>query len=235
MFVERVRSEWHLGLCVLSWTAALSTVACGAVAQQAASFPTADGGVVYADVYGEGERGVVLAHGARFDKSSWTRQAKRLARAGLRVVAIDFRGRGSSRGGREPGFGGLRFDVLAAVRWLRSTGVSSVSVVGGSMGGGAAAEAAIAAPGEIDRLVLLAHPSVDHPERLGGRKLFVTCEEDRAYDGSWRLDGIRRQFEAAPEPKRLLVLDCAAHAQFIFDTEQGEPLLRAIREFLLEE
>ena len=37
-------------------------------AQKTVSFPTEDGGVVYADIYGEGERGVVLAHGGRFNK-----------------------------------------------------------------------------------------------------------------------------------------------------------------------
>ena len=31
------------------------------------SFPTADGGVIRADLYGTGDRGVVLAHGARFE------------------------------------------------------------------------------------------------------------------------------------------------------------------------
>ena len=30
------------------------------------SFPTADGGVIWADLYGAGDRGVVLAHGAKF-------------------------------------------------------------------------------------------------------------------------------------------------------------------------
>jgi len=50
----------------------------------------------------------------------------------------------------------LQLDVLAAVRYLRKTGAKSVSVVGGSMGGGAAGDASIASqPGEIDRLVLV--------------------------------------------------------------------------------
>jgi hypothetical protein len=37
-----------------------------AAAQELVSFPTQDVGVVYADMYGKGERGVVLAHGGRF-------------------------------------------------------------------------------------------------------------------------------------------------------------------------
>jgi hypothetical protein len=40
-------------------------------AQQTISFPTQDGGRIYADLYGEGRRGVVLAHGGRFHKESF--------------------------------------------------------------------------------------------------------------------------------------------------------------------
>ncbi len=200
------------------------------------SFPTQDGGVVYADVYGQGELGVVLAHGGRFTKESWAAQAPALADAGFRVVAIDFRGRGRSRGG--PGStaddDGERFDVLAAVRYLRETGASSVSVVGASFGGWAAALAALEAPGEIDRLVLLAHSTIDHPERLPGRTLFITSRNDTTARGISRLVGIRDQYRRAPELKELVVLEGSAHAQFIFETDQGERLLREIIRFLAE-
>jgi hypothetical protein len=35
------------------------------------SFTTQDGGLIYANRYGKGDRGVVLAHGGRFNKESW--------------------------------------------------------------------------------------------------------------------------------------------------------------------
>ena len=107
-------------------------------AQKAVSFPTADGGVVSADSYGTGERGVVLAHGGRFNKGSWEKQAKALAAAGLRVLAIDFRGYGQSRGPGEsaPMSAPLHLDVLAAVPYLRKTVTKTVAVVGASMGSG---------------------------------------------------------------------------------------------------
>ena len=68
-------------------------------APKVVSFPTSDGGLIYADLYGQGDHAVILAHGARFTKESWKSQAPVLARAGFRVLAIDFRGRGKSRGG----------------------------------------------------------------------------------------------------------------------------------------
>lgn len=193
--------------------------------------------MVSADLYGEGEHGVVLAHGGRFNKESWEKQARKLARAGFRVLAIDFRGYGESRGGTatHPRYDGLHYDVLAAVRYLRQTGSTRVSVVGGSMGGGAAAEAAVEAhPGEIDRLVLLAHSPIDEPHRLKGRKLFIVARDDPQADGTPRLVRIRQQYEKAPEPKEWLVLDGAAHAQHIFATPQADHLLREILRFLAE-
>lgn len=202
------------------------------------SFPTEDGGVVYADLYGEGDRGVVLAHGGRFTKESWAKQASAIARAGFRVLAIDFRGRGRSRGGDrlEPGDDGVRFDVLAAVRYLRKSGATSVSVVGASFGGGAAAEASVEAePGEIDRLVLLAHSPIENPEKIKGRKLFILSRDDFTGDERRpRLPAIRDQFERAPDPKKMVLLDGSAHAQFLFDSDQGERLLGEILRFLSE-
>src|SRR6202165_2665154 len=94
------------------------------VAQERVSFPTPDGGVVYADVYGKGDRGVVLAHGGQFNKESWEKQARRLAAAQFRVLALAFRGYGRSRGPgqSDPMSAPLELDVLAAVRYLRKTG-----------------------------------------------------------------------------------------------------------------
>lgn len=201
--------------------------------RETVSFPTSDGGVVYADVYGEGGDAVVLAHGGRFTKESWSEQAPVLAAAGLRVLAIDFRGRGQSRGGPGSSDDDVHLDVLAAVRWLRDNGARTVSVVGASFGGWAAARAAIVSePGEIDRLVLLAHSPVDEPERIPGAKLFIVARDDPYFGGERRLDDIRDQYERAPEPKELVVLEGDAHAQFIFQTDQGERLLQEILRFL---
>ena len=206
-----------------------------AMAQMHVSFPTQDGGFVYADMYGDGARGVVLAHGGRFNKESWEKQARTLEQAGFRVLAIDFRGYGQSRGPgqSDPMSAPLHFDVLAAVRYLRKTGATTVSVVGGSMGGWAAADATIEAEaGEIDGLVVLgAGAGNGPPEKIKGRKLFIVARNDANADGL-RLPGILRQYEKIPEPKRLLILDGSAHAQFLFQTDQGERVMREILQFL---
>src|SRR4030095_15205109 len=115
---------------------------------------------------------------------------------------------------------------------VRGAGARKVSVGGASMGGGAAAEASIRAPGEIDRLVLLAATGGGPPEKLEGPKLFIVCRDDLNGDGTARLTRIRAQYEAAPQRKELLILECSAHAQYIFPTDQGEQALREILRFL---
>src|ERR1700694_1361071 len=167
-----------------------------ATAQTTVSFPTEDGGIVYADVYGKGDKGIVLAHGGQFNKASWEKQAQTLASAGFRVLALDFRGYGKSRGpgDSDPMDAPLHLDVLAAVRYLRRTGAKSVSVVGGSMGGGAAGDPSIASqPGEIDRLVFLGSAPNGPADRLKSRSLFIVARDDASGDGP-RLPGIREQY-----------------------------------------
>ncbi|MGB9457872.1 MAG: alpha/beta hydrolase [Bryobacteraceae bacterium] len=208
-----------------------------AAAQEHVSFATEDGGLVYADIYGEGDRGVVLAHGGQFNKESWEKQARALAAAGFRALAIDFRGYGQSRGPgqADPLSAPLHWDVLAAVRYLRKTGAKTVSVVGASMGGTAAADASIEAqPGEIDRLVLLAGWTDQPPEKIKGRKLFIVARDDASGDGELRLPKVRANYERTEGPKKLLVLDGSAHAQFLFATDQAERVMREIVNFLSE-
>jgi pimeloyl-ACP methyl ester carboxylesterase len=209
-----------------------------AAAQEHVSFPTPDGGLIHADLYGRGERGVVLAHGGRFNKESWKKQAEALEQAGFRVLAIDFRGYGQSRGPgqSEPLSAPLHFDVLAAVRYMRNTGARTVAVVGGSMGGGAAGDASVEAePGEIDRLVFLGCGGSDkNPEKMKGRKLVIATRDDLGPGDIPRLPRIRELYAKAPGPKELIVLEGSAHAQFMFATDQGERVMREILRFLSE-
>jgi pimeloyl-ACP methyl ester carboxylesterase len=208
-----------------------------AAAQEHVSFPTRDGGLVHADLYGRGDRAVVLAHGGRFNKESWKTQAEELERAGFRVLAIDFRGYGQSRGPgqSDPLSAPLHLDVLAAVRYLRQAGARTVSVVGGSMGGGAAGDASIEAEsGEIDRLVFLGSEGSDRPEKMKGRKLFLIARDDVGSGDIPRLPKVREHYERTPGPKALIILEGSAHAQFLFATDQRDRVMREILRFLSE-
>jgi pimeloyl-ACP methyl ester carboxylesterase len=219
-----------LALCALPFALILTTL----TAAQTISFPTEDGGQVCADLYGQGRHAVVLAHGGRFNKESWREQAQVLSAKGFRVLAIDFRGFGCSTGPGQANFDSAPFekDVMAAVHYLKGHGAKSVSVVGGSFGGAAAGDASIQSPpGEIDRIVFLGSAPNLSAEKLKSRSLFIVAREDRSGSGA-RLPGIRAQYERAPQPKELIVLDGSAHAQFLFQTDQNTRVMHEIVRFL---
>jgi pimeloyl-ACP methyl ester carboxylesterase len=204
------------------------------LAQQAVSFASDDSGHVCADLYGHGTNAVVLAHGGRFNKESWRNQAFALASKGFLVIAIDFRGFGCSKGPHQEDFDSAPFekDVLAAVRYMKEHGAKKVSVVGGSFGGAAAGDASIkSAPGEIDGVVLLGAAPNLPADGLKSRTLFIVSREDSNTSGP-RLPGIRAQFERAPEPKQLIVVDGSAHAQFLFQSDQSARVMDEIVRFL---
>lgn len=209
----------------------LAVSGAGAITAQEAptsvAYPTADGGTIHAELYGQGPHAVLLAHGRIFNKESWEPLARRLEAEGYQVLAIDFRGYGDSIAGSDGNV--LEQDVLGGVRYLHEEqDATSVSVLGASMGGGAAARAAILADaGQIEALILLSAVSVDDPGRLHAARILFIASEDEAM-----APGIRGQYEQAPDSKELVLLPGNAHAQHIFKTDQAARLTEEILGFL---
>lgn len=193
------------------------------------SFTTADGGKIMANLYGKGSHAVILAHGAVFNKESWHDLANTLSKEGFTVLALDFRGYGKSL----PASQGqaLYLDVLAAVEYLRSKEANTVSLIGGSMGGGAVANAAVEAKeGEINSVILLSSVPIQNPEQMkAGKFLFIASQDEPL------MPQVKEQFEHAPEPKALKVLEGTAHAQHIFKTNQADELTKIIIDYLSKE
>ena len=206
-----------------------------ASAQEPVHFNAKDGWTIYGDLYGKGPRAVLLAHGGRFNKTSWTKQAQTIAKQGFTVLAIDLRGVGLSKDGppNKRSDIAMPLDLLAAIRFLQGNGAKSVAIVGASMGGNLAEEALrLSQPGEIDRIVFLAHGAYGPAQALKVRKLFVVARNDIGPGNVPRLTRIQAQYDQAPDPKELLVLDGEAHAQFLFDTDQAGRLTSEIIRFL---
>jgi pimeloyl-ACP methyl ester carboxylesterase len=115
---------------------------------------------------------------------------------------------------------------------LKAHGAKAVSVVGGSFGGTAAGDASVkSAPGEIDRIVLLAAAPSLPAGKLKSPALFIVARDDANQTGL-RLPSIRAQYKKAPGPKELIVLNGSAHAQFLFQTDQGPHVMHEILRFL---
>jgi len=235
--VSRKCSDWSsemkrifLGTCLLLFS-------CSTFAQRSVTIPVPGATKpIKGDLYGGGTRGVILAHGGRLNRESWHKQAQALVDAGFVVLAIDFRGDTTTDKGTLNSVGSDEdnaSDILAGVAYLRAHGATKISAVGASMGGSALAIAdAISKPGEFDRIVLLA-ASADDAASLKGRKLFIVARNDANSSGP-RINRISDSYAKAPEPKKLVVLEGSAHAQFLFDTDEGPRLLREILRFLTE-
>ena len=168
----------------------------------------------WAIVWGEGERGVVLSHGAAYDAASWESQGRALAENDLVALAVEDVSPGSLR---------------LAIDYLREEyDVESVALIGASAGTGPVLEVAEEDPEEVGQIMLLS--GIGDVSGLGEYpKLFVASEGEEI---SGR---VRRMAEEAPgDRNEALILPGSAHAQAIFRAEEGDRLMQTILERLEE-
>jgi alpha-beta hydrolase superfamily lysophospholipase len=126
---------WHLDLVLPAGIPATLYLP-GPIAPAALRFPEPPG-------VGNGPPAVLLVHGYTSDRVAMSLLARRLARAGFGVLAIDVRGHGTNPRGfaQDPEGANLFEDLLAAAEWLRGSSWldgSRLAVVGHSMGASAA-------------------------------------------------------------------------------------------------
>jgi alpha-beta hydrolase superfamily lysophospholipase len=218
--------------------AALLIAVSSAAHAQSISVRAPDGRMLYGDLYGAGDRGlVILAHGGYSSRASWQPTAEALAAAGIRLLVIESRGAIDFAAGKEtPCLSDETCqskDVSAAIAQLRKLGAKSISLMGGSLGGAAVALAAIdAGPSAIDAIILLAPAAIPAPEKIPGRKLFIVTAGD-ANSAGLRLPGIKAQYARTKQPKTFVQLDGSAHGQNLFATPQGPAVIQDIARFLL--
>lgn len=176
-------------------------------------------------------RPVVFLHGAAGDHTAWALQTRWFAWHGRAVLALDLPGHGRS-GGAPPS------SIAEGAAWLwralDSLGVTSVSLVGHSLGSLIALEAAAMAPQRVEKLALLgcALPMSVHPDLLAlsqrdDHKAIELMNDwahgRRAHMGGGRMPGIwlvglatRLNEAAAPG-----VLHAGFHACNAYSAEQG--------------
>lgn len=113
---------------------------------------------------GHGPQSVVFIHGFGADHRAWDAIARPLAPA-MRTLAYDLPGYGLSRDAE--GAGSAKAAARAILADLSGRGIGAAHVVGHSMGGAVAALMAMAGPGRVASLTLLAPggfgPGIDGP------------------------------------------------------------------------
>lgn len=155
-----------------------------------------------------GAYGVVLAHGAAYDAASWRPQAEAIAAAGTTVLALEQ---------TSPA------DIVAGIAFLTDEcGIADIALIGASAGAGSVLAVAADEPDAFDQLIILS--ATGEAAGLGEQpKLFVASE------GEGLAEATRRMADEAPgADNEALILPGDAHAQAIFETEQGDELLQAI-------
>jgi pimeloyl-ACP methyl ester carboxylesterase len=144
-------------------------------------FDRPDGRIAYTDA-GTGPL-VVMVPGLGDLKEEYRFLAPKLVAAGYRAVTMDIRGHGnSSTGWLAYTSGALGSDVVALVRHLR---VGTATVIGTSMGAGAAAWAAAEAPADVDRLVLIGPFVREVPPASWWKAKLMTAAIKIAFAGPW--------------------------------------------------
>jgi pimeloyl-ACP methyl ester carboxylesterase len=190
--------------------------ACLEGGEQAFSFPAADGSTIGV-VLGQGRTGVVLGHQAGSDLCEWLPQAHRLAKQGHQVLAFDF-----------GPYANIGKDMVAAAAELRRRGADRLVLVGSSMGGTAAIEAAAEITPPVAGVVSLSGPeeyqgadAATAAPRLRVPVLFIVAEDDPPF-----ADDARALYKAVPgHDKRLVVLEGGGHGTSLL--EFGDQAARA--------
>ncbi len=187
----------------------------GSEEDSASSGERATVGETEALVWGEdGDRGVVLSHGAAYDAASWEPQGQTLAENGVVALAVEE---------TSP------YNLRSAINYLKEErSIESVSLVGASAGSRSVLRVAGEYPEQVNQIILLS--GTGDVSGLGEYpKLFVASE------GEGIAEKVRQMADEAPgDQNESLILSGDAHAQAIFQTEEGERLMRAIVERLEE-
>ena len=129
---------------------------------EAVTFRASDGVRIAGRVFGEGRVGVVLGHSIDGDQTEWWNVAEVLANEGVATLTIDFRGYcpGEEAGCSDDGSTADAWrDLLAGAELLRDRGVNEVVLVGASMGGTAAIQAAAQARPNVSGVITLSSPT----------------------------------------------------------------------------
>ncbi|MEP6909141.1 MAG: alpha/beta fold hydrolase [Actinomycetota bacterium] len=182
-------------------------------------FTASDGVRLIGVLLGSGPRAVILAHQGASDLCIWVPYARTLAARGYRVLIFDHRGFGSSgQAGRSTRRDRIDYDVLGAIRTVRSRGATSVVLTGASLGAAAVLTAAARAIPPVNGVISLSSPSrylrmnvLNAVRAFRVPALLVASEEDQPFT-----DNAQELYDACASPeKQLRIFSGFEHGVFI--------------------
>jgi pimeloyl-ACP methyl ester carboxylesterase len=222
-------------------------------------FSAADGVELVGRLSGTGDAGVILAHGFSqgVAQEAWLPFVPALVSRGYTVLTFNFRGFCDSNGCSEgPSQLGKNWrDAMAAVGFMDTRGAKKIFLIGASMGGLAVLRAARMPEVDVSGVVSLSTPQFPSkyyegeprandvtPTRLrqiDEPKLFVAGTKDVQLPGTAPLRAgvssvafaadARRMFDAAEEPKELVLVDSPYHSSELVTTAIPADIVRQTR------
>jgi len=199
------------------------------IQSEAVSFPASATIMLHGRLYGAGVRGVILSNEGDNISSHWTPMAERLAVAGYLTLTYDYHPTSSA----DTSSSEALLDLRGAVAFMRSQHVTTLALIGSSLGGlvslkqasldPVTAVVAISAPIEWEDVRL----SDGDLARLTAPKLFVTSEENEPFTSD-----TQRMYDLTPEPKERQVYPGRLHGIQLFDAAPSADLLPKLLSFL---
>jgi len=181
------------------------------------TFMTEDNIELNGNIFGSGNKWVILSHMFPTDQTSWFEFAEMLKENGYIVLTYDFRGYGKSGGSKD--VSKLDIDLAAALAYIKQYDPELLYLMGASMGG--TASLVVASKESIDGVISFSSPDefegVSAISVIGdivAGKLFIASQgdEDAARSAT-------EMYEKSMEPKQLEILEGDSHGTFIFEEE----------------
>ena len=172
------------------------------------TFDTSDGLTLEGRIYPAGTTFVVLGHMFPSNQASWFGFARQLQQSGYSALTYNNRGYGGSD---DDGTLKVGIDALAAMAAARANGAEQVVYMGASMNGAAAlfvgAQDGVAGVVSLSGVLSFQGTSgIDNAPLLMAPVLLVAAEDDPG-----AVPNARSFFDAAPDPKELLILPSGGH------------------------
>ncbi len=193
----------------------------GLVKEGEVTFMTEDGIELNGNIFGSGDKWVILSHMYPTDQTSWFDFAEMiiLKEDGYSVLTYDFRGYGKSGGTQD--VSKTVIDLTAALEYIKQYDPELIYLMGASMGGTASIVVAYESFITLDGVISFSGPGefegVSAISVIGDlipAKLFIASQGDEG-----AVSSATEMYEMSMEPKQLEILDGSSHGTFIFAEE----------------
>lgn len=181
------------------------------------TFMTEDNIELNGNIFGSGNKWVILSHMSPTDQTSWFEFAEILKEDGYIVLTYDFRRYGKSGGSLD--VSKLDIDLTAALTYIKQYDPELIYLMGGSMGG--TASLVVASEERIDGVISFSSPdavkgisAINVIGDIVAAKLFIASQGDESAARS-----ATEMYEKSMEPKDLEILEGDSHGTFIFEEE----------------